>query len=140
MSYPFSSHFFHKSLSKPPSSLSSTMPGKPYTCEPALVSGRALKQCRDERQADPGLVFCAGSSSKHPCILEDAGRTHPEIPQVSATPVVLLGLLEAEAPEHHISTSIGALEDQPPADLLPDQAHSPGGQQLDILLGFGIFL
>lgn len=48
------------------------------------------------------------------------------MPQVSVTPVVPPGLLEAAAPGDHSSTSIGAVEDHPPAVLPLDQARSPG--------------
>ena len=57
---------------------------------------------------------------------ESAGRMHQEMPQVSATLVVLPGLLEAADPGDHSSTSVGAVEDHPPAVLPLDQARSPG--------------
>lgn len=60
-----------------------------------------------------------------PASWDPAGRMHQEIPQVSASLVVLPELLEAEAPGDHSRTSIGAVEDHSLAVLLLDQAHSP---------------
>lgn len=86
-----------------------------------MLLGQALKQRRDEKYTNPGSVCCSGSSSKHPLSWQPAGRMHQgmhwEMHQVSASPGV---------PGDHSRTSIGAVEDHPPAVLPPDQAHRPG--------------